>query len=316
MCRSVSDNEIEASELVRLKLSNPNGGAKLGMQDAILSIFDDDFVPDGQPLNGGFLLDYSQRVSEAAGTVEIEVLRLGGSEGQVSVDVLVAPTNSSIDRHAARDSDFSQPLVSKLVWQDGDRAKKSIHVPIIDDAEAEQTELFFVSLENPTGGSVVYEESPSDVNIIDDDSGNAAGIVGLAHRSFRFDEAEEQVDVTLVRNRGSEGEVSVDLNVLAGNAVGSAVEGEDYATFAQTVTWQAGDDQPKTVTIPYLNDTAAEPIEYFLLALSNVQGDAVLDRQTQFDPSQSWGLALAFDYSDIDLVLDTDLGWHRQCCRS
>ena len=302
----LSDNEIEAFELVRLKLSNPNGGAKLGMQDAILSIFDDDFVPDGQPLNGGFLLDYSQRVSEAAGTVEIEVLRLGGSEGQVSVDVLVAPTNSSIDRHAARDSDFSQPLVSKLVWQDGDRAKKSIHVPIIDDAEAEQTELFFVSLENPTGGSVVYEESPSDVNIIDDDSGNAAGIVGLAHRSFRFDEAEEQVDVTLVRNRGSEGEVSVDLNVLAGNAVGSAVEGEDYATFAQTVTWQAGDDQPKTVTIPYLNDTAAEPIEYFLLALSNVQGDAVLDRQTQFDPSQSWGLALAFDYSDIDLVLDTD----------
>ena len=211
----LSDNEIEAFELVRLKLSNPNGGAKLGMQDAILSIFDDDFVPDGQPLNGGFLLDYSQRVSEAAGTVEIEVLRLGGSEGQVSVDVVEIFTNSSIDRHAVLDSDFSQPLVSTLVWQDGDSAKKSIYVPIIDDDIAEQTEMFSVRLENPTGGSVVFEETPSDVNIIDDDSSNAAGIVGLANRSFRFDEAEEQVDVTLVRNRGSEGEVSVDLSVLA-----------------------------------------------------------------------------------------------------
>ena len=149
---------------------------------------------------------------------------------------------------------------------------------------------------------MVFEETPSDVNIIDDDFGNAAGIVGLANRSFRFDEAEEQVDVTLVRNQGSEGEVSVDLSVLAG----SAVEGEDYATFAQTITWLAGDDQPKTVTIPYFDDAEAEPIEYFLLALSNVQGDAVLDRQTQFDPGQSYGLALAFDYSDTDLELDTD----------
>ena len=78
----------------------------------------------------------------------------------------------------------------------------------------------------------------------------------------RFDEAEEQVDVTLVRNQGSEGEVSVDLSVL-GN---SAVEGEDYPAFAQTVTWQAGDDQPKTVTIPYFDDTEAEPLEFFLLA--------------------------------------------------
>ena len=108
--------------------------------------------------------------------------------------------------------------------------------------------------------------------------------------------------MTLVRNQGSEGEVSVDLSVLAG----SAVEGEDYATFAQTITWLAGDDQPKTVTIPYFDDAEAEPIEYFLLALSNVQGDAVLDRQTQFDPGQSYGLALAFDYSDTDLELDTD----------
>jgi len=86
----------------------------------------------------------------------------------------------------------------------------------------------------------------------------------------------------------------------------SAVEGEDYPAFAQTVTWQAGDDQPKTITIPYFDDTEAEPIEFFLLVLSNVQGDAVLDRQTQFDPGLSWGLALAFDYSDTDLVLDTD----------
>jgi len=136
----------------------------------------------------------------------LKCMRLGGSEGQVSVDVVVGSTNSNIDRHAVLDSDFSQPLVSTLVWQDGDSAKKSIHVPIIDDDIAEQTEMFSVSLENPTGGSVVYEESPSDVNIIDDDdSGNAAGIIGLAHRSFRFDEAEEQVDVTLVRNQGSEG---------------------------------------------------------------------------------------------------------------
>ena len=66
-------------------------------------------------------------------------MRLGGSEGQVSVDVVVGSANSSIDRRAVLDSDFSQPLVSTLVWQDGDRTKKSIYVPIIDDDIAEQT---------------------------------------------------------------------------------------------------------------------------------------------------------------------------------
>ena len=107
-------------------------------------------------------------------------MRLGGSEGQVSVDVVVGSANSSIDRRAVLDSDFSQPLVSTLVWQDGDRTKKSIYVPIIDDDIAEQTKRFLVGLENPTGGSVVFEETPSDVNIIDDDDfGNAAGIVDL-----------------------------------------------------------------------------------------------------------------------------------------
>ncbi|MFT6438051.1 MAG: hypothetical protein ACJAVI_006136, partial [Candidatus Azotimanducaceae bacterium] len=298
----INDNEIEPAQLARLRLSNPGGGARLGMLDAVLTIIDDDYASDGKPENGVFLVGFSQRVSEAAGRVEIEVVRVGGSEGVVSVDVVLESTTSSIDISAELDLDYAGPIVTTLFWLDGDSDTKTLYVPIIDDEVAEQTEGFLVQLQNPTGGSAVLADG-SDVQIIDDDSfGNAAGIVGVANRSFRFDEAEGSVDITLVRNQGNQGQVSVDVRTQSN----TAVEGSDFVALTQTVTWLDGDEQPKTVTVPYLDDSEFEDIEVLLFVLGNVTGGAGLDRQAPFNASESYNVVIAFDYADVDLLIDSD----------
>ena len=298
----INDSEIEQLQLARLKLSNASGGARPGMLDAVLSILDDDFASDGEPLNGGFGLDFSYRVSEAAGAVAIDINRLGGSDGEVSVDVIVDPSTGGIDISAVVGTDYFNPTMATAEWVDGDSDKKTIYVPIINDDLPEQTKQFSVRLENPTGGSSVLFDN-SDVQIIDDDGfANPSGIIGVAHRSVRFDEAEGSVDVTLVRNQGKQGQVSVDVRTQGS----TATAGSDFAPFTQTVTWADGDQQPKTVTIPYIDDSEYENSEFFLVILGNVTGGAGLDRQANFNNTESWNVAIVFDYADVDLLIDTD----------
>jgi uncharacterized repeat protein (TIGR01451 family) len=50
----------------------------------------------------------------------------------------------------------------------------------------------------------------------------------------------------------------------------------DYATTVETLTWAAGDDQPKTVTIPLIDDSRVEGAETFQIRLTDPQ-DGIVD---------------------------------------
>lgn len=101
-------------------------------------------------------------------------------------------------------------------------------------------------------------------------SPGAIGFIGTAVTS-----AENAGDVTirLQRNGGTQGEVSIQY----ATADGTAASASDYTARNGTLTWAAGDNSEKTITVPVTNDTQNESDETFTLALSNAGGGASIE---------------------------------------
>jgi len=100
-------------------------------------------------------------------TVNLQVLRLDGDDGAVSVAFSVAAgTAQAADFIAANGT---------LTWADNDDDPKTITVTSKEDAAAEGNETVVVNLSNPTGGATLDNAGKTAiVTIQDDDSGGAA----------------------------------------------------------------------------------------------------------------------------------------------
>jgi len=101
-------------------------------------------------------------VLENATSLTLTVNRVGGSAGSVTVDYATA------DLSATAGADY-QTTMGVLSFADG-VTTLSFTVPLIDDADAEGTELFNVSLSNPTGGAALGSPSSVEVAIQDDET--------------------------------------------------------------------------------------------------------------------------------------------------
>lgn len=103
---------------------------------------------------------------------------------------------------------------------------------------------------------------------------NVVNIPGTitANPSVAASELDASVNVTLSRIGGSTGTVSVDVATVDG----TATVGEDYGSFARTVTWIAGDTLDKIMVLPLLDDTVFEGDESYTLALTNPAGGVVI----------------------------------------
>ncbi|WP_325090720.1 Calx-beta domain-containing protein [Leucobacter sp. M11] len=89
-----------------------------------------------------------------------------------------------------------------------------------------------------------------------------AGQVALLE-DVTVSEGEDAV-FTVTRSGGSDGEASV----LVSTSDGSAVAGEDYTATSVRLSWAAGEDGPKTVSVPTLTDALIEPEQTFTVSLS------------------------------------------------
>ncbi|MDT7604251.1 MAG: hypothetical protein QOF61_2248, partial [Acidobacteriota bacterium] len=102
--------------------------------------------------------------------------------------------------------------------------------------------------------------------------------------NYPFNEAETSARVVVTRAGDTSAAVSVDVRTVDNPAAvacndtttlpGVAFARCDYETTLQTVSFAAGDAQPKTVSIPLVNDAHLEPLETFQVALSNPTGGA------------------------------------------
>jgi hypothetical protein len=165
----LNDSLAEAAESFSVALSNPTGGAQLGLQHtAVVTITDDD--PGGS-------LQFSasaSKVSEGGGAVTVTVRRSDGRGGGVSVDVAVAGGT------ATAGVDYLLPAPVTLVFGPGQRTR-SFTIPVVQDTLDEPDETIVLSLQNPRFATLGSRKT-STVWLVDDDP-PAAVQVGRADRA-------------------------------------------------------------------------------------------------------------------------------------
>ena len=194
-------------------------------------------------------------VAENVANATVTVTRTGGSSGAVSVSF--ATSNGT----ATAGSDYT--AVSQTVsFANGDTANKTISIPIINDTTAEANETVNLTLSNPTGGAALGSPSTAVLTITDNDA--AAGTLQFSAATYSVGENVANATVTVTRTGGSTGAVSVNFATSNGTATAPG----DYTAVTQTVNFANGDAANKTINIPIIDDTAAEPNETVNLTLS------------------------------------------------
>jgi uncharacterized delta-60 repeat protein len=142
----------EESEQFLVVLSDPDGGAGLGMRNATVEI-----LGDGDP-HGQFAIEVSQPVITESESITVLVLRNYYATGAVSVTL--TPGSGT----ATSGDDFDvQPVT--FAWADGESDPKFISIPIRDDPNEEPSETFTVELSNPTGGAIIGPRSSATITI-------------------------------------------------------------------------------------------------------------------------------------------------------
>ncbi|MFM6669713.1 MAG: Calx-beta domain-containing protein, partial [Dolichospermum sp.] len=257
----VNDTQFEPNETVNLTLSNPTGGVTLGTQTtAVLTIINDDL-----PQRGIINLNSSNYTVNENGTANITLTRTNGSDGEVSV--ILTPSNGS----AVAGDDYTNTPIT-VTFANG-QTSKTVTIPIVDDSIYEPTETVNLTLSNPTGGATLGTQQTAILTIIDNDA--IPGVIQFSNGTYSINENGTPVTaVTLTRSNGSDGAVSVTVNLTNGTATAPS----DYNNTAITVNFANGETS-KTVTIPIVNDSQFETDETINLSLSNPQGGATLGTQ-------------------------------------
>ncbi|NCR15536.1 MAG: aggregation factor core protein MAFp3, isoform C, partial [Microcystis aeruginosa SX13-11] len=258
----VNDTQFEPNETVNLTLSNPTGGATLGTQTtAVLTIINDDL-----PQRGTINLNNSNYTVNENGTANITLTRTNGSDGEVSV--ILTPSNGS----AVAGDDYTNTPIT-VTFANG-QTSKTVTIPINNDTIYEPTETVNLTLSNPTGGATLGTQQTATLTIIDNDA--VPGVIQFSNGTYSINENGTPVTaVTLTRTNGSDGAVSVRINLTNGTATAPS----DYNNTQVTVNFANGETS-KTVNIPIVNDTQFEPDETVNLSLFNPTGGATLGTQT------------------------------------
>lgn len=205
----------------------------------------------------------SVTVAENLRVVTLNVTRLGGSEGAVSVNYFTK--NGS----ALGGTDFEQ-TAGTLMWVDGDSSIKTITISVIDDVTKESAdETASVFLLYPVGGATLGGVAASTITITDDDW--KPGTLQFSSSVYSARESAGSISVTVSRTGGTDGAVSVRF----ATSDDTANAGSDYG--AATGVLQIPDGATSaTLSLVVVNDAIVEPGETFNLTLSNPVGRAVL----------------------------------------
>jgi hypothetical protein len=252
----ISDDTDEPDEVVDLSLDSVTGGSLGSPSNTKLFILDDDDPPAGSVQ----LTSMTYEVSEAGISADITLTRSGGDFGAASVRV------STRDGSATVGDDYR--AISELAsWADGQDGVRVISIPILQDTLDEPVQTVTILLSEATGAAL---GSPSMAELsIGDDDDPPAGTIQFSASSYRVAESAGVATLTLSREGGSFGDVSVNLRNAFG---GTAMEGVDFVAPFDSALWRDGDTTPKTVSFTVRPDAIDEPDETVNLMLVSVLG--------------------------------------------
>ncbi len=268
-----SDSDAEDDETFMVNLTNPSGNASLGaLPMASVTILDSFGTPTTpEPPSPGtiqFVADNYQ-IAENEGNITITVSRTNGDQGVVEVTYktyIAADDTANHQDYIATQGTFR--------WLAGDSEPKSFKVSFYDDGLIEGHETLSLKLEQPTGGAKLGTNNEVKLTIQDNDSTT----IQLASNTYLVDEDEDEVTLTVTREGGRFGSISVDYQIAAdcqSTANNCATAEEDYGIVSQnTLTWVSGEGSNKTITIPLYDDRQVEGNELLLVKLVNLTGNA------------------------------------------
>lgn len=254
-----NDDVAEVPETIRLRLSNPGGGATLGLAEAILTITSDD-----KPGVIHFSAPVYSVTEDAASTVTIVVTRTGGTAPGVTVAYQTSngTATSGADYIATGGVLSFGAGVTSLTFT----------IPILGDDDAEGDEAFTVALSSPTAGATLGSPATATVNILDDEQ-----VIQFSSATYSVGEAGPSAEITIVRS-GSTAALAT-VHFKTGGPSDTATPGPgpngDYTPHDITVTFPAKSAVQK-VLIPITNDTLAEGNETVTLTLDQPSGGAVI----------------------------------------
>jgi hypothetical protein len=259
---ATQDTAVEGVESARLSLSVVTPGTRLGRnRAAVLTVADDEGIDAS-----GFSIGPVTPIHPEAGPSFFNL-----AITRPTSDTVQSVTVSTGNGTATAGSDYVGIRNQVLTFGVGDTSK-SVVIPILDDSASpvdEGLEYFNVTLSNPTGGATLAHDRRATVLIRDDDY---AGVVGFSSAMYWVDEEAGAISVTLVREEGTSGTISVAYSTsnLAAMAPG------DYGAVANGVATFPNGKSVATITIPIVDDPTSEGSESFNLTLSNPTGGAAL----------------------------------------
>ena len=199
-------------------------------------------------------------VNETAGPAVLTVKLDRASAGTVTVRYTTLGDSARVNEDYRANS-------GTLTFTPGETSK-TIEVSILEDAEDEPDERFWVRLRNATGATLVSRPWV-EVNITD----RGAGPPGLSVADAEVEEGPNAVLAFVVTlDREAPSTVTVDY----ATADGTATEDEDYTAASGTLTFLVGETE-KTVSVAVLDDSHDEGNETLTLALSNPSGAYLAD---------------------------------------
>jgi YD repeat-containing protein len=144
---------------------------------------------------------------------------------------------------------------------------KTISAPTIDNSVAEPVETFRMNIQDASGGATI-SDSQGIGTINDNDTASAP-------TSFSINDATATEGGTLVFTVTRAGGTSQTQTISYGPLDGDAWYGSDYTVTGSTLTFAPG-ETTKTISAPTINNTVAEPTEFFRMNIYDASGGATI----------------------------------------
>ena len=300
----LDDATPEPAKQFRVKLSGVSN-ATLGTAATTVTLNDND--------RGFAFVDSEYSVTEGQPSITLTVRRLGPATTAVTVNWATANGTATAGADFGTAGNPAQRS-GMLSWAVGDVMNKTIVIPIIDDAIADEApETFTVTLSTSAAGYTIASPGTATVTINDND---LTPRTAIAFGQAKYLTMENAGTVTLDVLRTDLGlgfglESRVDYATVAGTAMATS----DFTMKSGTLVWPAGDSSPRQIVVAITNDTVAEPPESFKVVLSapnpgtslppaTAQASVViLDDDEKFPPQGAMP-------DGFSVPVDTTHGWH------
>lgn len=272
-----TQQELEAAERIDEEKAGHEeaggGGAAASASDVAISVGDLKAGGDDEssgPPSVSFRTP-AHAVMENCGSMHVTVVRQGDRSQPVAFRVWTEDGTATVE-----DDDYKP--IDKVITLAAGEAETKVPIEIVDDDKWEPDETFYVNLEPARevapGGTRphVGTYDRTEVTILNDDN---PGMLGFEQDRVPCHEGCGEVELTIVRRHGSDGEVSVRWSTNPDTAVApqdfEACEG--VAVFAPAET-------SATISVPIVNNHVDTQFEKtFKVVLSDATAGAHLTRQ-------------------------------------